>query len=236
MGRIGFRRSEIGTSRWRLETGNKFWLFDFTKPRTFTPAASGTLVVRWPLFGGPGLHAWLEEELGAGRTRSSRYHRNPPRPCAQDIPSCGGWSRARGWLGMGRTPPHHANAARVLRQPRAVGYQRRRPARAHHPPCRRLAAEPFRDWQAYELASVAGLSYWPFRRLFRRHLAQDGTRPPATPPRRRREDPARRSVAADQGDRAAMHFASGRYFSYFFRSQTGMSPTEFRDRVMERRA
>jgi AraC-like DNA-binding protein len=220
---------EIGGSRWHLERGNKFWVFDFEKPRTFIP--SGPLVVRSIIIGGPGLHAWLDELGGT--------------PHAQFEFDAKGAARVRTF---------YARLQRLVeRKPRDWEWQSHLmitrlweeflsnrnllatdPAAPPEPIVRALAAlaaEPFRDWQAYELAAVARLSYWPFRRLFRQHMQEtvhDHLQ-------RRRADAAKILLADPRLQIKAiaqqLHFTSGRYFSYFFRSRAGVSPTQFREQL-----
>jgi AraC-like DNA-binding protein len=91
-----------------------------------------------------------------------------------------------------------------------------------------LAADPYRDWGARELAAAAGVNYSSFRALFREHMHETVHEHL----QQTRLDLAqlllsdRRLRIKEIAER--LHFASEYYFSNFFRKKTGIRPTEFR--------
>ena len=94
-----------------------------------------------------------------------------------------------------------------------------------------IASDPFRDWKAKELATVAKVSYSGLRALF--HGLKQGTIHQHI--QRARLDQARLLLADERlsvKDVAAqLNFSSEFYFSHFFRYGAGMSPSEFRQHL-----
>jgi AraC-like DNA-binding protein len=91
-----------------------------------------------------------------------------------------------------------------------------------------IATDPFRDWKAPELAARTGVSYASYRALFREHMHEtvhehlqrhrvDLAQVLLSDPRLQIKEIAGR-----------LHFKSEYYFSHFFHTRTGMTPTEFR--------
>ena len=91
-----------------------------------------------------------------------------------------------------------------------------------------VAANPARNWRARELADRAGVSYSGLRSIFKQvqgeTLKQFLQRIRLEQARLRLCDPrlAIKDVARE------LDFSSEHYFSHFFRSATGMSPSQFR--------
>jgi AraC-like DNA-binding protein len=91
-----------------------------------------------------------------------------------------------------------------------------------------VLAAPERDWQAAELARMAGVSYSRLREMFkasRSETLHDFLQ-------RTRLDEARRLLGDSRLTvkmvAARLHFSSEFYFSHFFRRASGMSPTQYR--------
>jgi len=94
-----------------------------------------------------------------------------------------------------------------------------------------ISANPLRDWKAKELALVGKVSYSGLRDLFKK--SGQGTIHQHI--QRVRLDQARLLLAdrrlSVKDVAAQLSFSNEFYFSYFFRHQTGMSPTEFRQHL-----
>ena len=215
--------------RFALRRGHKVWLVDMSKSRTYVSAANKHLTITGFRFGGPALEVW-HEELGGDTTSEfivddfgfvkrtyaelMRLVRRRPK----------GWewqvhvviTNILGRLLMSRSlldSPHVELPAPVLRVLNAI------------------AANPFRDWRAKELATVAKVSYSGLRALFR--STGQGTIHQQI--QRARLDQARLLLADERlsvKDVATqLNFSSEFYFSHFFRHGAGMSPSEFRQHL-----
>jgi AraC-like DNA-binding protein len=91
-----------------------------------------------------------------------------------------------------------------------------------------VLAEPERDWQAAEVASLAGVSYSRLRELFktsRSETLHDFLQRSRLAEARRLLGDTRLTIKEVA---ARLHFSSEFYFSHFFRRVSGMSPTEYR--------
>ena len=212
--------------RFVLRRGRNVWLVDTSKPRTYSPAAKKHLTTTGFRFGGPALESWHQELRGDATSEYAldefgfvkrtyaellRLVRRRPK----------GWewqvhvvvTNMLGKLLMSRSlldSPHAELPVPVVRVLNAI------------------AANPFRDWKAKELATVAKVSYSGLRALF--HSLNQGTIHQHI--QRARLDQARLLLADERlsvKDVAAqLNFSSEFYFSHFFRHGAGMSPSEFR--------
>jgi len=212
-----------------LRRGHNVWLVDMSKPRTYAPAAKRHLTITGFRFGGPALKFWHEalrgdatsefilDDFGFVRrtyTELMRLVRRQPT----------GWewqvhvviTTMLGKLLMSRRlldSPHAELPVPVVRVLNAI------------------AANPFRDWKAKELATVAKVSYSGLRALF--HSTNQGTIHQQI--QRARLDQARLLLADERlsvKDVAAqLNFSSEFYFSHFFRHGVGVSPSEFRQHL-----
>ncbi len=220
--------TQLGDRTWELRPPPQFCLYSAGQPRVFVPTGDRELVTRLFWFGGPGLEAWLEELDVANQPIFQM-----PRPKML----YGAYDRL---LRLAkRRPPKwereaHATLIGVLQElllaRNLLGHD---PAGAGLPQeitraLNAIEADPARDWRANELAARAGLSYSAFRALFREHLHES----PHEYLQRTRIDLARQFLA-DHRLRIKevaqrLHFSNEHYFSSFFRSQTGTTPTEFR--------
>jgi AraC-like DNA-binding protein len=221
----------VGPATFQLERGPKFWLFAKDRPRWFTPAPRSRFVLRSLRFSGPDLHAYLD----ALRVPEQAEFTFDGRRAAQ-IRALNErlWrvirGRRDGWcwemhLIMTGLLRHFLDARDVLAEDTGDLPEPVKKA------VEAVDSQPFRDWHADELARTAGLSYAAFRRLFREHRHESVHEHL----QRRRADAARHLLSDPRLQIKAiaqqLHFASDRYFSYFFRQQTGMSPTEYRNLI-----
>jgi AraC-like DNA-binding protein len=94
-----------------------------------------------------------------------------------------------------------------------------------------ISTNPGRDWKALELAAVARISYSGLRALF--HASGQGTIHQHI--QRARLDQARLLLAdkrlSIKDVSGQLNFSSEFYFSHFFRHNTGITPTEFRQHL-----
>jgi AraC-like DNA-binding protein len=212
-------------TRYRLERGQDCWLVDLRQPRSYLPADGKPLRTEGARFSGPGVEAWLELvgpdpafTLPAGllRLRLKRLRRLVERR----LPECDWQVHAELTALWGDL----LAARRVFTLSKATVL----------PPVARVLdavfANPARDWQAQELASIAAISYSRLRYHFHRvrgetlHAFLQRTRLDLA--RRLLSD--RRLTIKEVAQR--LHFSSEFHFSRFFRRGAGMSPTEFRER------
>jgi len=224
----GTARLKLGSETYELKKGPLFWLFSLQQARVFTPLGGKTLITRSIRFAGPNVAAWLEElavaekpEFRVSPSWASGVHatqRKLLRLVTEQPPR---------WEGR-----VHTMLAALL-QKFLVLRSVVDPAERHLPePITRaldaLEADPSRDWKVSELSSRAGLNYSSFRELFRQHVRETVHEYL----QRHRVDLAQ-ALLADQRLQIKeiaerLHFNSEYYFSHFFRTKTGMSPTEFR--------
>lgn len=215
--------------RFALRRGHKVWLADMCKPRTYLPAANKHLTITGFRFGGPALEVWHEELRGHAtsefilddfgfvrRTYAELLRLVRRRPKGWEWQVHVEITIMLGKLLMSRNlldSPHAELPMPVVRVLNAI------------------AANPFRDWKAKELATVAKVSYSGLRALF--HSAGQGTIHQQI--QRARLDQARLLLADERlsvKDVAAqLNFSSEFYFSHFFRHGAGMSPSEFRQHL-----
>ncbi len=206
--------------------GHKVWLVDMSKPRTYAPAMKKHLTITGFRFGGPGLEFWHEELRGDAtsefilndfgvlkRTYTELVRLVRRRPTGWEWQVHVVITNLLGKLLMSRSllaSPHAELPVPVVRALNAI------------------AANPFRDWKAKELATVAKVSYSGLRALF--HSVKQGTIHQHI--QRARLDQARLLLADERlsvKDVAAqLNFSSEFYFAHFFRRGAGMSPSEFR--------
>jgi AraC-like DNA-binding protein len=220
---------EHARGRVALRSGRKVWLADMSKPRTYLPAPKKHLTIAGFRFGGPGLEFWHEvirdedraeftlEDFGFVRRTQNELLRLVRRQPA-------GWewqvhvviTNLLGKLLMSRNllvSPQAELPAPIVRVLNAI------------------SSNPHRDWKARELAAVGKVSYSLLRALF--HEAKQGTIHDHI--QRARLDQARLLLADSRlsvKDVAAqLSFSDEFYFSHFFRRQTGMSPTQYRQHL-----
>src|SRR5438105_4091980 len=217
---------EHETGRFALRPGKKLWLVDMSRPRTYIPAAKRHLTLAGFRFGGPGLEFWHEEIRGdenseftledfgfVRRTQTELLRLVRRQPAGWEWQVHIAITNLLGVLLMSRnllSSPHAELPLPVVRVLNAI------------------AANPLRDWMAQELAAVGKVSYSGLRALFQ--TSGQGTIHGHI--QRARIDQARLLLADERlsvKDVAGqLSFSSEFYFSHFFRRQTGMSPTEFR--------
>lgn len=222
----GCGQLRLDSGAYELRPGPWLWLYGMNQHRLFVPAAQQTLVTRMFWFGGPGLDAWLEE-LDVGRQAEFRVRRPSVIHRAYDKMRQLIRQRSHAW----EWGVHHALVAVVHELLSSRNVLARGDQDQPEPITRALnalAADPYRDWGARELATVAGLNYSSFRALFREHMRETVHEHL----QRMRVDMAQ-ILLSDRRVRIKeiakkLHFANEHYFSNFFRQQTGMSPTDFR--------
>jgi AraC-like DNA-binding protein len=220
---------EHETGRFALKRGRKVWLVDMSKPRAYIPAKGRHLTITGFRFGGPGLEFWHEEIKG---NRNSEFNvedfpfvlrmQNELLRLVRRRPAGWEWqvhvmiTNMLGKLLMLRNllvSPHAELPPAVVRVMNAI------------------ASNPLRDWKARELAAIGRISYSGLRALFSR--SGQGTIHEHI--QRARLDQARLLLAdkrlSVKDVAAQLSFSSEFYFSHFFRHQTGMSPTKFRQNL-----
>lgn len=228
----GELRLESGT--FALQPGPDLWLYSTQRERTFVPARGERLVTRPIWFGGPGLEAWLDalrvDRQPAFQLARPKVYHEVHRTLVQLVTR-----RPEEWEWQ-----VHSVLSEVLRE---LLRARRLLSGANEslpePVVRVLNAvesDRHRDWKAKELAAFAGVSYSALRQLFREalheslhdHLQQV------------RVDAARQLLADDslrvKEVAQRLHFSTEYYFTNFFRNQTGVSPTEFRNLTAQKKA
>ncbi len=212
---------------YHLRPGNCVWFLDMMLPRTYNPYPGQKLVKRGIRFGGPGLGLW-QEEFGGPKGAEfvvrdlSRFH------CAFSEIGQIVKRKTAGWEW-----PVHIILTRVLgvllssRNLLSVGH-------VDLPPpviqvLKAVGANPFYDWRVTDLVALSGVSYSGLRSIFSKtyheslhHFLQ-----------RNRFDQARLLLSNPRFSvkqiAEQLHFSSEFYFSHFFKSLAGMSPSDFRD-------
>lgn len=218
---------ETGDDRLLLEPGNRCWLVDLRRPRTYFPDAGQKLETEGFRFHGPALDAW-REALGSDAMFEfrkpedfARLHRdqNLLLKLARQRPLNWEW-RVHETIHalLGRLAElRQLFQASAVKEPEAV----RRVLEI-------VLAQPDLDWQVAELASSSGVSYSRLRDLFKASRAE--TLHEFL--QRTRMDEARRLLAApglsvkEVAER--LHFSSEFYFSQFFKRMSGFSPRDYR--------
>ena len=219
--------------QYALEGGDRVWFMDMMKPRTYAPQPGTRLTIRGIRFGGPGLEAWLDQlggnfqaefDLGDASSVHQAY-REIARMVKRQEP---GWE----WQ-------IHLTLSKVLGLLLAARNLLASDQVALLPTIRRvidaIAANPFHDWKVKDLSAVAGVSYSSLRAQFlasQRLSLHDYLL-------RQRLDQTRLLLA----DRRLslkqiaqqMHFSSEFYFSHFFKRREGMSPSQYRNQLKEKR-
>jgi AraC-like DNA-binding protein len=220
---------EYAGGHFALGRGKKLWLVDMSQPRTYLPAANRHLTITGFRFRGPGLEFWHEEirshqsseftiqNFGiVRRTYAELVRLVRRRPVGWEWEVHMVITRILGQMLMSRellTSPHDELPAPVVRVLDAI------------------SANPLRDWKAKELAALGRVSYSGLRAMFAR--VGQGTIHQHI--QRARLDQARLLLAdrrlSVKDIAAQLSFSSEFYFSHFFRHNTGMSPTEFRQHL-----
>jgi AraC-like DNA-binding protein len=217
------------SGRAALRSGRKIWLADMSKPRTYVPTAKKHLTITGFRFGGPGLEFWHEviredeksefilEDFGIVRGTYNELLRLVRR-------------RPAGWEWQVHVVITNILGKLLMSRNLLVSPQAELPA----PIVRVLNAissNPHRDWKAKELAAVGKVSYSLLRAQF--HAAKQGTIHENI--QRARLDQARLLLAdtrlSVKDVAAQLSFSDEFYFSHFFRRQTGMSPTQYRQHL-----
>lgn|GEM_PF-12182 len=212
-----------------LLPGNRVWVVDLRKPRSYMPARASRLATVGFRIGGPGLENWLdllgprcEVPLDAPNFRALRAAQRRLLELVRRRPSGYEWQAHLIIVGvLGRL----LKASSILESVRA-------PAQ---PPVTRVInavlANAAKDWQVRELAAIAGISYSGLRQLFQRtqHESVHGFL------QRTRLDQARlllsdRRLSIKQVAKR-LNFSSEFYFSRFFRRASGASPSQFRQQL-----
>ena len=218
---------ETGGDRLVLQPGNRCWLVDMRRPRTYFPDAGKKLETEGFRFHGPALDSW-REALGSEAVfefrkpeESARLRRDQKLllRLARQRPMNWEWrAHETIYTLLGRLAE-----LRQLFQASAV-----KEAEAVRRVLEVVLAQPDRDWQAAELAGSAGVSYSRLRDLFKASRAE--TLHEFL--QRTRMDEARRLLGASgltvKEVAERLHFSSEFYFSQFFKRMSGMSPRDYR--------
>src|SRR5580692_7162908 len=217
------------TGRFSLRSGRKIWLADMSKPRTYLPAPKKHLTIAGFRFGGPGLEFWheviregenseftLEDFAFVRRTQSELLRLVRRKPAGWEWQVHVVITNMLGKLLVARNllvSPQAELPAPIIRVLNAI------------------SANPHKDWRAKELAAVGKVSYSLLRSLFQ--SAKQGTIHENI--QRARLDQARLLLAdarlTVKDVAAQLSFSDEFYFSHFFRRQTGMSPTQYRQHL-----
>jgi AraC-like DNA-binding protein len=216
-----------GDQKVNVSPGQGCWLVDLRQPRSYLPDEGARLETAGFRFHGPALEAW-REALGddvafafqhAREFTTLRQAQRVLLRLVRQRPADWEWrahetiNEVLGYLAQSR----QLFQATTVKEPESV---------------RRVLEEvlgqPDRDWQAAELAAVAGVSYSRLRDVFK--VARSETLHDFL--QRTRLDEARRLLGDSRLTvkevAARLHFSSEFYFSHFFRKASGMSPTQFR--------
>jgi AraC-like DNA-binding protein len=221
----GHGHLRLGGRQWELKP-SQFILYSAGQPRVLASADGKILTTRLLWFGGPGLEAWMEELDAAHQPvfqmqRAAKIHRLHDQllQLVKLRPARWEWNV-------------HLKLVVVLQELLLARHRSSHDDRLMPNEITRalnaIEAEPARDWRPNELAAQAGMSYSAFRALFRQHMRET----PHAFIQRTRLDLAR-ELLADERLRIKeiaqrLHFSHDHYFSSFFRSKTGVTPSEFR--------
>ena len=220
---------EYRSRRFQLRRGREVWLVYMNSPRTYLPHPGRHLAIAGFRFGGPGLEFWHETmrdhenaEFALDDLRFAAHKQNELLRFVRRKPVGWEWqvhlaiTHLLGHLLMSRkllTSPHAELPPPVMRVLNAI------------------STNPSRDWKALELATIAKISYSGLRALF--HASGQGTIHQHI--QRARLDQARLLLAdkrlSIKDVAGQLNFSSEFYFSHFFRHNTGMTPTEFRQHL-----
>lgn len=218
---------ETGGRTFPIRPGACCWVVDLRQPRSYLPENGERLVTSGFRFHGPALEVW-REALGsvarhdfatAGEFAALRRAQRRLLSLVRQRPADWEWRM-------------HETIDRILGGLAAARSIFRASAQPEPEPVRRVLeavlAEPERDWQAAELASLAGVSYSRLRDLFktsRSETLHDFLQRSRLAEARRLLGDTRLTIKEVA---ARLHFSSEFYFSHFFRRVSGMSPTEYR--------
>lgn len=220
---------EYESKRWSLRPGRKVWLVDMSRTRIYRPAPDRHLTIAGFRFGGPGLEFWHEEIHGdrnpefllddfafVKQSQSELLRLVQRRPVGWEWQVHLVVTNLMGRLLISRqllSSPHDDLPVPVIRVLNAI------------------YADPARDWKAKELTAIGKVSYSGLRALFQ----QVGRGTIHEHIQKARLEQARLLLADKRmciKDVAAkLHFSSEFYFSHFFHHHTGMTPTEYRQRL-----
>ncbi len=219
--------------QYRLEGGNHAWFIDMMKARIYAPQRGTRLTIRGIRFGGPGLEMW-HEQLG-GNFQAEFV--------LEDAPSVhhayGEISRIVKRKGSGWEWQAHLILNRVLGSLLAAR-SLLSPDHVELPPqvlrvLDAIDSNPLHDWKVKDLSSIAGVSYSGLRTLFQASQGESLH----TYILRSRLDQARLLLADQRLSlkqiAQQLHFSSEFYFSHFFKRREGMSPTQYRSQLKEKR-
>lgn len=219
----------LGARTYHLSKGPRCWLADLRQPRTYVPATGRPLTTAGFRFSGQGLEAWLESfaasnEFAFTDARDVAFIRTAQKKLLTLVRRRPGGYEWRA----------HDLIAQVLgrllrnRNVLASGTTEIPPAVTRV--INAILANPARDWRVRELAAIAGISYSGLRAQFK-EFQHESVHEFL---QRTRLDCARlllsdqRLSIKEVADR--LNFSSEFYFSHFFRKQTGISPSKFRER------
>jgi AraC-like DNA-binding protein len=220
---------EHQTGRFELKPGRRVWLVDMSKPRTYAPSPNRNLTFSGFRFGGPGLEFWHEEIGGNQQSefvlRDFAFVRHAYTELLRLVRR-----RPTGWEWQVHVIITNVLGKLLMSRQLLISPQAELPV----PVVRVLnaiSANPLRDWKTKELAAVGKVSYSLLRSLF--HNAGQGTIHHHI--QRTRLDQSRLLLAdkrlSIKDVAGQLNFSSEFYFSHFFRHQTGMSPTQFRQHL-----
>lgn len=219
--------------QYALEGADRVWFMDMMKPRTYAPQPGTRLTIRGIRFGGPGLETWREQLGGNIQSEFDLGNASSVHEAYREIASMVK-RQAPGWewqihLTLNKVLGLLLAACGVLS-----------PDQVELPPTvarvlNAIAANPFQDWKVKDLATVAGVSYSSLRTVFqasqRESLHAHILRARLDQARLLLADPrlSLKQIAQQ------LHFSSEFYFSHFFRRREGMSPSQYRSQLKEKR-
>jgi AraC-like DNA-binding protein len=221
---------QLKTKSWELSTGPCCWLVDMGQPRTFIPLGSDRLVTSGFRFAGPSLEAWCETLGGAGefrfeaRTDITRLQRLQDKmvQLATRRPANFEWR-------MHELITQALGHLLEVRQALAAALSSPPPPKPVTKVLDAVLGDPARAWRASELAQIAGISYSGLRVLFRESQHESLSEFL----QRTRLDQARMFLTDDRLTvkqiARKLAFSSEFYFSQWFRRQSGISPSQFRE-------
>ena len=215
----------------RLRRGKDVWLVDMNSPRIYLPTTRQHLTIAGFRFGGPGLEFWHEEmrdhENAEFTLEDMRFVRRTQAELLRLVRR-----KPAGWEWQVHLAITNLLGLMLMSRKLLTSSQVALPA----PVARVLsaiAANPTRNWKAFDLTKVSKVSYSGLRALFQ--AAGQGTLHQHI--QRVRLDHARLLLAdkrlSIKDVARQMDFSSEFYFSHFFRRHTGMTPTAFRMHLKE---
>lgn len=225
----GAGQLEVPGCSYSLQPGNRLWLVDMKKPRTYAPLPGKKVTNVGFRFGGPELEAW-REELGEGHefVLAAADFADIKKSVQQ-------LARVSKRRAAGFEWEVHVLTTQVLgRLLKARRVFSAPPVDIPKPLSKAISlvmADACRDWKVPELADAAGASRSGLQRMFKTFQKESIHEFL----QRVRLDQARQFLCderlAVKEVSARLSFSSEFYFSRFFRKRTGLSPRQFRESI-----